>query len=293
MLRERQTHLTHASAAPARATTAPASRARVGVLQAIRRYPMLAVVPMIVLAALGIAVGYARTPTYKSNSELAVGQLNVSDPAAVGSVVTATQSLASVYSRMIDATGVRQGIAKQIDPRGVQVYATPIPGSPLIRIQGVGHSAHRAMEAANAGAKSLLRYSKRYGASGTDSSGLYGQYKVASLRVAKLQSALGAIGSLYARDRSDANKRRLNAAQSDLDAARLKRDALRFQYGASRQSAQAAPVLREFTTAGGAVSDRVSYMEILGLLGLIAGGALGAALATYTLKRRVARLTGS
>ena len=41
------------------------------------------------------------------------------------------------------------------------------------------------------------------------------------------------------------------------------------------------------------MSDRVSYMEILGLLGLIAGGALGAALATYTLKRRVARLTGS
>jgi hypothetical protein len=254
---------------------------------------MVALVPMLVLAALGIAVGYARTPTYKSNAELAVGQLNVSDPAAVGSVVTATQSLASVYSRMIDATGVQQGIAKETDPRGIQVFATPIPGSPLVRITGQAHTSGRAMDAANAGAKALLKYSKRYSASGDDSSGIYAQYKSASLRVAKLQSALGAYGALYARDRSDANKRRVNAAQSDLDAARLKRDALRFQYGASQQSSQAAPVLREFTVAGGAVSDRVSYMEILGLLGLIAGGALGAALATYTLKRRVARLTGS
>lgn len=262
-------------------------------LQAVRRYPLLALVPMLVLAALGIAVGYARTPTYKSNAELAVGQLNVSDPAAVGSVVTATQSLASVYSRMIDATGVRQGIAKQIDPSGAQVFATPIPGSPLVRITGQAHTAGRAMDAANAGARALLKYSKRYSASGNDSTGIYAQYKAASLRVAKLQSALGAYGALYARNRSDANKRRLNAAQSDLDAARLRRDALRFQYGASQQSAQAAPVLREFTVAGGAVSDRVSYMEILGLLGLIAGGALGAALATYTLKRRVVRLTGS
>ena len=72
MLRERQTHLTHATATPARATSAPASRARVGVLQAIRRYPLLAAIPLIALAALGIAVGYARTPTYKSNAELAV-----------------------------------------------------------------------------------------------------------------------------------------------------------------------------------------------------------------------------
>ena len=283
----------HAAATPARATTAPASRARVGVLQAVRRYPMVALVPMLVLAALGVAVGYARTPTYKSNAELAVGQLNVSDPAAVGSVVTATQSLASVYSRMIDATGVQQGIVKELGPRGGQVFATPIPGSPLVRITGQAHTVAGAMAAANAGAKSLLKYSKRYSASGDDSSGIYSQYKSASLRVAKLQSALNAYGALYARDRNDANKRRVNSAQSDLDAARLKRDALRFQYGASQQSQQAAPVLRQFTVAGGAVSDRVSYMEILGLLGLIAGGALGAALATYTLKRRVARLTGS
>ena len=52
-------------------------------------------------------------------------------------------------------------------------------------------------------------------------------------------------------------------------------------------------MLRSFLVANGATNDRASYMELLGLLGLLSGAALGAALATVTLKRRVARLTGS
>src|SRR4051794_39832416 len=129
-----QTPLTPAPSTPgAQSAAAPG---RVGVVPAIRRYPLLAVTPMVVLAVLGALLGYARTPTYKATSQVAVGQLNVSDPAAVGSVVQATNSLAAVYSRLIDSTGVRQGIAKAAGPdaRGSEITATPIPGSPLIRV---------------------------------------------------------------------------------------------------------------------------------------------------------------
>jgi hypothetical protein len=262
----------------------------VSVLQAVRRYPTLVAAPMLALAALGAVIGYARTPTYKAASELAVGQLNVSDPAAVGSVVQATQSLAGVYSRMIDATGVRQRIAKSSVARGSQIDATPIPGSPLIRVVATGHSSGDAAAASNAASQALLEYSKTYGASSDRSSSIYEKYKNASLAVAKAQGRVGGLAQAYGRSHSPADKRALAKAQSDLDAARLRRDGLRFKYGANQQSAQAAPVLRAFSRAGGAWSDRVSFMEILALLGAVAGAGIGCALATTALKRRVAHL---
>jgi hypothetical protein len=263
------------------------------VLQAVRRYPALVIAPMLLLAALGAVIGYARTPTYKASSEVAVGQLNVSDPAAVGSVIQATNSLAAVYSRMIHATEVRRGIAKKVDTGGSQISATPIPGSPLIRVTATSDSESSAVAVTDAAARSLLAYAQRYGSSSDDSSAVYARYKAASLRVAHEQRRVGALASAFGRDRSAAGRQQLARAQSDLDAARLRREALKFEYGASLQTARSTPVLRMFSVAGGASSDRVSIMQILGLLGLIAGGAIGAALATAALKRRVAHLMSS
>jgi capsular polysaccharide biosynthesis protein len=258
---------------------------RVGVLQAIRRYPLLFAAPMVALAVLGAVVGYARTPTYKSASELAVGQLNVSDPAAVGSVVTATQSLAAVYSRMIGATEVRQDIAKRVKGKGVPVSATPVPGSPLIRIIASSHTASGAITTANASSDALLKYAEHYSSSSNDSSAVYARYKAASLRVTRQQILVNQL----IRSRST----KAAKAQSNLDALKLRRDALKFDYAASQQSARSNPVLRTFSRASSAPSDRASYVEILGLLGLVAGAALGAALATVALKRRVASLMSS
>src|SRR2546423_15458962 len=135
-----ESHTSHTPGPPSLAPRPPANQAKVGVLQAIRRYPLLAATPMVVLGALGALLGYARNPTYKATSQLAVGQLNVSDPAAVGSVVQASQSLAAVYSRMINATGVRQGISGAVHgkARGSEITATPIPGSPPIRVTAPG-----------------------------------------------------------------------------------------------------------------------------------------------------------
>jgi hypothetical protein len=84
----------------------------------------------------------------------------------------------------------------------------------------------------------------------------------------------------------------LNAAEADLEGARLLRDSLRFNFQISQQNiGSRGPVLRSFRDARGASSDRRSTMEILGLSGLLAGLALGAALATARLNRRLSRLT--
>src|SRR5436853_5266659 len=153
----------------------PSAAARIGVLQAIRRYPLLAATPVVALALLGALIGYARTPTYTATAQVAVGQLNVSDPAAVGSVVQATNSLAAVYSRLIDSTDVRKAIAKAAGAKaaGSEISATPIPASPLIRVTATGSSAGAAIDVANASASSLLKASKRYSTSPDQSQSAY------------------------------------------------------------------------------------------------------------------------
>jgi hypothetical protein len=185
---------------------------------------------------------------------------------------------------------VKKRIAKTREARGSEIGATPIPGSPLIRVVATGHSEAQAVAASNAGSRALLDYSKQYGSSSDRTSSIYDKYKNASLAVAKAQGRVAGLAQALGRSHSAADKRALAKAQSDLDAAKLKRDGLRFKYGANQQSAQATPVLREFSQAGGASSDRVSFMEILALLGAVAGAAIGCALATTALKRRVARL---
>jgi hypothetical protein len=264
--------------------------ARVGVLQAIRRYPLTALIPLIALTALGVALGYERNPEYTSHAELAVGQLNVNDPAAVGSVVEATQSLAAVYSRMIDATGVQRALARKLDDPA-SISATPIPGSPLVQVTARSDSAAGAIRSANTAARALLVYARRYDDSGAQSRSVYRRFREAALRFKRTESRVERLARAYGNSPTAANERRLNAATADLEGTRLLRDALRLNYQISQQNSQASPSLRSFSVADSASDDRASSMQVLGLLGLIAGAALGAALATFRLNRRLARLT--
>jgi uncharacterized protein involved in exopolysaccharide biosynthesis len=262
------------------------------VLQAIRRYPVRFALPMVALALLGALVGYVRTPTYKSTSTLVVGQLNVADPSAVGTVVEAAQTTAAVYSRMIHSAGVTKGIVDKVHGKasGSEITATPIPGSPLIRVTATGSSEGDAVTVANAAAGSLLKYARNYGSKTDSSTAIYRDYKAAALRVSHAQAKAGTLAAAYSHNRSAALKHRLSVAQSNVEAAKLKRDSLRFDYAQSQQSTRFTPAVHTFTTAAGATSDRTSMMEILGLIGLVAGAALGAALATSALKKRMARL---
>jgi hypothetical protein len=272
----------------------PARPARVGVLQAARRYPLLVIVPMILLAGVGGALGYARDPTYTANAELAVGQLNVSNPAAVGVVVEATETLASVYARLIDTSGLRERVVRSVGEEafGSSISATPIPRSPLIRVSATADSADAAVRVANAASDELRLYAQRYADTRGESRAVSRRLRAAALRFSRQRDRVNRLAETYRRRPSVANRRRLNAAEADLEAARLRRDSLRFNFQISQQNiGSRGPVLRTFRDARGASSDRRSTMEILGLSGLLAGLALGAALATARLNRRVSRLT--
>src|SRR5207249_128602 len=109
----------------------------------------------------------------------------------------------------------------------------------------------------NAAANSLIKYARRYASYPDQSRTTYSQFKAASLRVSRNQAKVGAAMAAYARSHSAADKLRVAQAQSDLDAARLQRDTLRYSYGTSEQGQQASPVLRTFSVAGSASNDRL------------------------------------
>jgi hypothetical protein len=266
---------------------------RAGVLQAIRRYPLTAALPLVLLTALGTGLGYARQPTYEARAELAVGTLNITDPSAVGSVVEATQSLAAVYARLADATPVQARIARRVGEKAGSwsVSATPLPGSPIVWVIATADSEGGAVRVANIGADSLRRYAQHYDDTTGHTRSVYRRFRDAAARFSRTNTRVRELAVVYGRRPTRANKRRLDRATTDLEAARLLRDALRINYQVSQQNARSSPVLRSFSRADGATSDRFESIQVFALLGLLAGLALGAALATARLNRRIARLT--
>ncbi|MEA2443456.1 MAG: hypothetical protein QOJ12_748 [Thermoleophilales bacterium] len=266
---------------------------RPGVLQAIARAPRLVVVPMVVLAALGAGLGYARSPNYTATSEESVGPLDISNPAAIGSVVQASQQLAAVYSRAIRSNAVRRDVARAV-PRAAptSLSATPVPASPLIRISATSDDSKSAVAVANAASRALIAYAVRNTQTG-DIEAVQKRFRAAALSVVEQQRTVQRIGATYRRAPTSANRSQLDGARANAEAAVLKREALRQQYQTIQQTLRTSPVLQSFNGAAGATSDRLRAVQILALIGLVAGGAAGAALATSLLNRRIARLPRS
>jgi hypothetical protein len=267
--------------------------APVGVLPAVRRYPAMVIVPMVLLAALGAALGYVRAPTYQATAQLAVGELNVSDPAAIGSVVQATESLASVYSRRIDATEVRKAISREVGntSAAATVSATPVPDSPIVRVSAESADRDTAIRVANAGAEALTEHAQRLGEPAGGSESVFEEYREASVEASELQARVRELERRFGSNPSAADQETLNDAEADYETAKLRQEGLRLNYQSSQQTARSTPALSTFSLASAADSDRRQAMQVLLLLGLIAGAVIGAALATFRLNRRVARLT--
>lgn len=266
--------------------------ARVSVLQAIRRYPVVAIVPALLFAAIGVALGVARAPQYTATAQLSVGQLNIDNPAAIGSVVQASQQLASVYSRAISANSVRRAVAADLGSQAgnVTVHASPIPDSPVIRVTVTSSNERAAVAGANSASRALVAYARRStnASAGQD---LQARFRIAALRYAQSLDTLKRLKRRYGTTTASTGRRRINAAQAESQRLLLTREGLRARYLATEQSASSAPPLQSFSAASGTTSDRRRITQLLGLLGLLAGAALGTALATARLNRRVSRLT--
>ena len=72
---------------------------------------MLALLPVVILAAAGITLGLRRQPTYTASTVINVGAPDIASQATPG-YVEAEQTLASAYSREVTSQFVYKPVAK-------------------------------------------------------------------------------------------------------------------------------------------------------------------------------------
>src|SRR3954468_466965 len=166
--------------------TAQQPVARLGVLEAIRRSIPLVILPVVLLVGAAIAYGLYREPTYTSEARLNVGGLNLTTQTLAGST-TAVQQLAVAYSRAIDATPVIKPVARKLglsqQDVARRVSATPIEGSPGIRVRATSKNGSQARRLADATAGSLVSYAIKLNTGSEQSARLLRNFKAATRKM--------------------------------------------------------------------------------------------------------------
>ena len=262
----------------------PPGDVRVGVLSAVRRHWFLTAVPVVLLVAAALAVGLSREPTYEAQVRLSVGRIDVSSPGALAGYALATQSLSDAYSRSIDASGVAEPVARELGLKPGQVVsrisATPIPESPVFRVQAEGPSKQEAIDLANASSTQLIRYITDLNRNNPDSKRLFASFREASTLLTQRISQQQLARERYVENKTASTRTRFETAKANTLAADLEVDTLRTAYQASKQGQASAANIQRLTPATSASSDRGSVLQILLFTAFVTGLVAGIALAT-------------
>jgi uncharacterized protein involved in exopolysaccharide biosynthesis len=261
-----------------------------GPLAAARRYWWLVLLVVLAFIACGVYAAQRRPPVYTAETRLAVGRVDISAPGALSSFALATQALASQYSRSIDAEGVTSRVGRRLGLTQLQVSerisASPIPQSPVMRVFGRGADAAHAVAVSNAASDALVAYTTGLNRTNPDGPRLLRRFRETSTQVLRAQARLDTVRRQHANAPTDATRARVLAARVGLSVAQLQEQTARVAYDTSTRSQAATSLVQVLQRARTATSDRVRYMQFFGFAGLLAGLAVGVALATLLARRR-------
>jgi capsular polysaccharide biosynthesis protein len=268
-------------------TTAGQPVVRLGLLQAIRRSIPLVILPVILLVGGAVAYGLLRTPTYTSEARLNVGGLNLTTQTLPGYAI-AVQQLAVAYSRAIDATPVVAPVASKLglsrEDVADRVSATPIQGSPVIRVRARSKDADRARRLADATANSLVDYAIKLNSSSLQSSRLLAKFKQASRQVQDFGAKA---------ERLKSGTKGHKAAKTQEDLARLKAQVAGGLYQQSVSGQASTNLVQRLAPAAPATSDRDPVLQQFVAGGIVAGLLIGVGLAVLRANRLTARRLGA
>jgi capsular polysaccharide biosynthesis protein len=264
-----------------------------GLLTAVRRHWITALIPVVLLVAAAVQVGLERTPQFTATANVAVGSVFVDSPVGIASALQGTESLASVYSRLIDANAVTEGTSRRLArdslPESGTVSATPIAESPIVKITARAASARQAIALANAASSALVAHINRERSADDDANAIASLYSRAALRFRGRADLRNRLTARYKRNPTTANRLARDRAAAAADTALLLRDGLLARYQTAVQGVTVTPPLRVLTSATEATSDRYTTLQILVFVGLLGGLAAGAALALLRTPRSPGR----
>jgi uncharacterized protein involved in exopolysaccharide biosynthesis len=267
---------------------------RVTTFAAMRRYWPLVLLPVLVLAAAAAVVGLQRKPVYTAETRLAVGGIDLSQPGALSGFATSSAALAATYSRVAQAQGVVVPVASQMhmspDVVRRRILATPIPESPVFRLDAKAKSASAAIALANASASSLVHYVDQLNSAAPRAKAFYGAYRRAAKTYQEAFAAKETAQQDYASSKTEARRQAVVDARITTNAANLRLKSLTDAYLQAAGRRDDTVGVQQLTPATSASSDRRSKVETYGFGGLAGGLLAGAALATFWANWRRRRL---
>lgn len=248
---------------------------RIGLLEAVRRYWYLVLLPVLVFVPVAIIVAAVRTPKYTAESRLVVGRLNVSTPGAVQGYSQTAIDLASTYPLVVPAYGVIDPVARALHiPAGQvrsDVTSSEVPDSAIVRIDATAHSAGIAIALANAVSHSLVAYLQKLNAQDPDVALVGAQLSAAELKLARAQAALPVPQGTSL----ETTIQQTAAAQT----AQAEVNALSQYYTLTVENEAPSPLIQPVAFAASASSDRTSKLELAVVAAAAAGLFIGLALA--------------
>lgn len=257
----------------------------------VRRHWFLVLVTVLVFVGAGAAVGLVRDPVYTARAKLTVGRINLSAPGALSGYSQASQALASGYSRAVDADAVVLPVAREAN-RSAQsirdhISASPVPESPVFRVQATGEDKADTIRLANLASSSLLAYLTDLNRSTPDSTRLYARYESAARRVNSHRVTQKRLAEIIAASKTPSSELRaaLVRSKTAADAAALRAQALRQAYVTSLASQSNTELVQLLAPATTAPSDRRAKLELALFAGLVAGLLVGAGLASLRTRR--------
>lgn len=268
----------------------------VDVWTSVRRHPVLVVVPLILILGGALGIGLHRAPKFSADTHLQIASLNLNEPGALTGFSTATASLASAYSRAIDADAVVLPVARRyhLNPQVVRsrVVATPIPSSPVIKVTATDTSSRGAVTLANAVSRQLVAYVNTLSSANPAVNQLYEQYRklALALNTAKIRAAEAQ--HRYLTNKSTSTFTALRDSRTDVQTLQLQANSVQSAYHQVVNGEHAPTTTSLLDNAASASSDRKKKLEVLGLIGLLAGLATGAAVATARANRQARRVLG-
>jgi capsular polysaccharide biosynthesis protein len=271
------------------AAPAPPTRG-VSLGTALRRYPVLALLPVVVLAAAGITLGLRRQPTYTASTAINVGAPDINSQATPGYVV-AEQTLASAYSREVTSQFVYKPVASQLHMSQGEVASrlssSAVPSSPTFTINATWSSQQSAIALAGAATSALQHYINVVDQGENASASLLNRFRQAERQADDLSSVSGRLSGQNTVSPGSVSAKRLRDAKVAAQVAQLQANALGAQYSSSSTMSRGA-IIQVLNPASSASSDRRSIAERYGVIGAAAGIVLGAALALLVanLRRR-------
>lgn len=255
------------------------------VWESVWRHWVAVAMPVIIGVGIAVSLGLTRAPVYEAETRLTVGPVDLTSPGLPG-LVTASHSLATLYSRSIDADGIVEPISKRLnqgpDQIAARVSSAAIPESPIFHIFARGPSEESAVRLANLAAEQLRAYTRELNRARSDAGGLLARYRRAAVavnRAASRRRAAERSGSQAHLDRADARLRTAQLRLQALDAAYRQ---------ATQQGRASAALVQVLVPASSARSDRRSKLQLWGMIGL-GGGLLGGIALAAALGARDAR----